>query len=166
MENELLWFQEGITNLYRKGVKDPIYMILDALKQDNAKTKELQRCIEFAISDMVNRFNEKQKTAFKQRLADAIHGHITVTFFKGQLIPITYDDWSDCYSYHHVLSKQTFRTEQDATVFIAQTLTDLKIKHQLEDCREMVKQSAFVMIYETDEKDKYKLTINRDHLFY
>jgi len=51
--DHLLWFPEAINELTRKGVKDPIFRVLELFRTDNIKWNAIQRHLEKAIGKLI-----------------------------------------------------------------------------------------------------------------
>jgi hypothetical protein len=101
------------------GIENPIYDILDILKQDAAKSQELQRCLEKAITEMIDRFNVQNKADFKQSLQTAIAGNLRVKIYKVQR---SYYDKVQHYNYDLIDKARHFYTQSDCTAYIWHTI--------------------------------------------
>lgn len=168
--DELLWFPEAITKLTQKGIKDPIYKVLDIFKQDPSKSKQLQRHLERAIDEMINECSADEQAVLKTRIYQWLNGRITIKVYMAKLLPITEDDWSDMYDYPE-MGAYVFDDAESAATKLFELVSEFKIKEQmysLENCRRFVKQKAEreMHFYANNEiYVKYKVSIKHDHQF-
>lgn len=166
----MLWFPEVITKLTQKGVKDPIYKVLDVFKQDPSKSKQLQRHLERALTEMIAEFTADEQEKLKVRLHQWLNGRIIIKVYMAKLLPITENDWSDMYEYPE-MGAYVFHDTESAATKLFELVSEFKIKEQmysLEDCRRFVKQKAErqMHFYANDGKYiKYNVSITHDHQF-
>lgn len=168
----MLWFPDAITQLVQKGIKDPIFKVLDVLKQDPSKERacQLQRHLERAMGEMIAEFTPDEQEKLKARFHQWLNGRITIKVYMAKLLPITENDWSDMYEYPQTF-EHTFHDVESAATKLFELVSEFKIKEQmysLKDCRLFVKQKAerCMHFYANDGKYiKYKVSIAHDHQF-
>lgn len=167
--DDAFWFSDGITALYQKGVKYPIYDILGALERDAKFSKRAERCVEQAIGTMIDNLNAEEKAEFKQRLADAIHGHIIIQIFTGDFVLMLGEPvvGSNSYYDYKFMCQETFANERDASEFLHKTFQKLNIDQTMEQCCDLVQRTVFEGIFDGGaiKRLKFKVKIVREHVF-
>ncbi len=179
--DELLWFPETITKLTQKGIKDPIFKILDIFKTQESLSLQLQRHLERAMGGMIAEFTAEEQEKLKVRMNRWMDERISIKVYKANLLPITFDDSSDQYEYR-MTSSYLFFNSEEAAMKLFEIISDFKLENQmysLDQCRHFVSSKArremhfqATCAHAWASKDfvpetfiKYKVSITHEHQF-